>query len=65
MMFRVPLDECLGQAIFSSHLSSRQDLTEQARERKLDPVIGRENEVRRTITVLSRRTKNNPLLVGT
>ncbi|MBT5413755.1 MAG: ATP-dependent chaperone ClpB, partial [Rhodospirillaceae bacterium] len=38
------------------------DLTEQAREGKLDPVIGRDEEIRRTIQVLSRRTKNNPVL---
>lgn len=41
-----------------------QDLTEQAREGKLDPVIGRDEEIRRTIQVLSRRTKNNPVLIG-
>lgn len=40
------------------------DLTERAREGKLDPVIGRDNEVRRVIQVLSRRTKNNPVLIG-
>lgn len=40
------------------------DLTERAREGKLDPVIGRDEEVRRTIQVLSRRTKNNPVLIG-
>lgn len=40
------------------------NLTEQAREGKLDPVIGRDEEIRRTIQVLSRRTKNNPVLIG-
>ncbi|WP_417436565.1 ATP-dependent chaperone ClpB [Hoeflea sp.] len=40
------------------------DLTEAAREGKLDPVIGRDDEIRRTIQVLSRRTKNNPVLIG-
>lgn len=40
------------------------DLTAQAREGKLDPVIGREEEVRRVIRILSRRTKNNPVLIG-
>ena len=40
------------------------DLTEQARRGKLDPVIGRDEEVRRVIQVLSRRTKNNPVLIG-
>src|SRR4051812_25496635 len=40
------------------------DLTELARSGKLDPVIGRDEEIRRTIQVLSRRTKNNPVLIG-
>ncbi|WP_395516417.1 ATP-dependent chaperone ClpB [Pseudorhizobium flavum] len=40
------------------------DLTAEAREGKLDPVIGRDDEIRRTIQVLSRRTKNNPVLIG-
>ncbi len=40
------------------------DLTDAAREGKLDPVIGRDEEIRRTIQVLSRRTKNNPVLIG-
>jgi ATP-dependent Clp protease ATP-binding subunit ClpB len=40
------------------------DLTEAARSGKLDPVIGRDDEIRRTIQVLSRRTKNNPVLIG-
>jgi len=40
------------------------DLTQAAREGKLDPVIGRDEEIRRTIQVLSRRTKNNPVLIG-
>jgi ATP-dependent Clp protease ATP-binding subunit ClpB len=40
------------------------DLTTQAREGKLDPVIGRDDEVRRVVQVLSRRTKNNPVLIG-
>ncbi len=40
------------------------DLTEQARKGKLDPVIGRDEEIRRAIQVLSRRTKNNPVLIG-
>ena len=41
-----------------------QNLTQQAREGKLDPVIGRNEEIRRTVQVLSRRTKNNPVLIG-
>src|SRR5437763_12539791 len=40
------------------------DLTQDARQGKLDPVIGRDEEIRRTIQVLSRRTKNNPVLIG-
>jgi len=40
------------------------DLTQMAREGKLDPVIGRDEEIRRTIQVLARRTKNNPVLIG-
>ncbi|MEJ7618068.1 MAG: ATP-dependent chaperone ClpB [Pyrinomonadaceae bacterium] len=40
------------------------DLTELARQGKLDPVIGRDDEIRRTVQVLSRRTKNNPVLIG-
>lgn len=40
------------------------DLTEAARSGKLDPVIGRDDEIRRTIQILSRRTKNNPVLIG-
>src|SRR5207245_4497389 len=40
------------------------DLTEQARKGKLDPVIGRDDEIRRVVQVLSRRTKNNPVVIG-
>ena len=40
------------------------DLVERARQGKLDPVIGRDQEIRRVIQVLSRRTKNNPVLIG-
>ena len=40
------------------------DLTERAREGKLDPVIGRDDEIRRAIQILQRRTKNNPVLIG-
>src|SRR5205814_8361015 len=40
------------------------DLTEQAKKGELDPVIGRRNEIERVIQVLSRRTKNNPVLIG-
>jgi len=41
-----------------------QDLTERAREGKIDPIIGRDEEIRRAMQVLSRRTKNNPVLIG-
>ena len=40
------------------------DFTERAKEGKLDPVIGRDDEIRRAIQILSRRTKNNPVLIG-
>ncbi len=40
------------------------DLTEQARKGKLDPVVGRETQIRRVVTILNRRTKNNPVLIG-
>ena len=40
------------------------DLTERARQGKLDPVIGRDEEIRRVVQVLQRRTKNNPVLIG-
>ncbi len=41
-----------------------EDLTQQARDGKMDPIIGRDEEIRRTIQILSRRTKNNPVLIG-
>ena len=40
------------------------DITALARENKLDPVIGRDEEIRRTMQILARRTKNNPVLIG-
>lgn len=40
------------------------DLTDEARKNKLDPVIGRDEEIRRVIMILSRKTKNNPVLIG-
>ena len=49
---------------FESLAKYGRDLTEAAREGKLDPVIGRDDEIRRSIQVLSRRTKNNPVLIG-
>ena len=41
-----------------------QDLVEKARDQKLDPVIGRDGEIRNVIRILSRKTKNNPVLIG-
>ncbi len=49
---------------FEALLKYARDLTQVARDGKLDPVIGRDEEIRRTIQVLSRRTKNNPVLIG-
>jgi ATP-dependent Clp protease ATP-binding subunit ClpB len=49
--------------VFSYVLQST-DLTELARNGKLDPTIGRDEEIRRTIQILSRRTKSNPVLIG-
>ncbi len=49
---------------FDSLKKYTRDLTEDAKAQKLDPVIGRDEEIRRTIQVLSRRTKNNPILIG-
>ncbi len=56
----------LGDAYVSTEALERftRDLTEQARKDKLDPVIGRDEEIRRVMQVLSRRTKNNPVLIG-
>jgi ATP-dependent Clp protease ATP-binding subunit ClpB len=54
-----------GDTSGSSALSRfTRDLTAEAKDGKLDPVVGRESEIRRTIQILARRTKNNPLLVG-
>ncbi|MEP6644762.1 MAG: ATP-dependent chaperone ClpB [Acidobacteriaceae bacterium] len=52
------------EAKYQSLEKYARDLTEQARRGKLDPVIGRDEEVRRVVQVLSRRTKNNPVLIG-
>ena len=52
------------EATYESLEKYGRDLTEMARQGKLDPVIGRDEEVRRVIQVLSRRTKNNPVLIG-
>jgi len=53
-----------GQAGDSALRLYCQDLTQRARDQKLDPVIGRDEEIRRVVQVLSRRTKNNPVLIG-
>lgn len=53
-----------AEANFDALKKYARDLTEAAAEGKLDPVIGRDEEIRRTIQVLSRRTKNNPVLIG-
>jgi ATP-dependent Clp protease ATP-binding subunit ClpB len=50
--------------IYEALVRYGRDLTQLAREGKLDPVIGRDNEIRRVIEILSRRTKNNPVLIG-
>jgi ATP-dependent Clp protease ATP-binding subunit ClpB len=53
-----------AEANYQALTKYAKDLTDLARQGKLDPVIGRDDEIRRTIQVLSRRTKNNPVLIG-
>ncbi|MEM7290859.1 MAG: ATP-dependent chaperone ClpB, partial [Pseudomonadota bacterium] len=53
-----------AEAAYDALRKYARDLTEDAREGRLDPVIGRDEEIRRSIQVLSRRTKNNPVLIG-
>ncbi|SIR46510.1 ATP-dependent Clp protease ATP-binding subunit ClpB [Rhizobium sp. RU20A] len=57
-------DSANAEQGFDSLKKYARDLTADARDGKLDPVIGRDDEIRRTIQVLSRRTKNNPVLIG-
>mgnify|MGYP001203908297 CR=1 FL=1 len=57
-------DSVNAEANFDALKKYARDLTQAARDGKLDPVIGRDEEIRRTIQVLSRRTKNNPVLIG-
>ncbi|MDH5722135.1 MAG: ATP-dependent chaperone ClpB [Alphaproteobacteria bacterium] len=57
-------DSATSEDQFDALSKYARDLTEAARDGKLDPIIGREEEIRRTIQVLSRRTKNNPVLIG-
>src|SRR6266851_2911915 len=52
------------EGTYQALLKFGRDLTEAAEQGKLDPVIGRDEEIRRVIQVLSRRTKNNPVLIG-
>ncbi len=58
------VDDASAEAGYEALERYSRDLTELAREGRLDPVIGREREIRRVIQVLSRRTKNNPVLIG-
>ena len=57
-------DSATAENAYDALKKYARDLTEAARNGKLDPVIGRDEEIRRTIQVLSRRTKNNPVLIG-
>jgi ATP-dependent Clp protease ATP-binding subunit ClpB len=57
-------DNATAENAYDALKKYARDLTEAARDGKLDPVIGRDEEIRRTIQVLSRRTKNNPVLIG-
>jgi ATP-dependent Clp protease ATP-binding subunit ClpB len=57
-------DSATAENAYEALKKYSQDLTEDAREGRLDPVIGRDEEIRRTMQVLSRRTKNNPVLIG-
>jgi ATP-dependent Clp protease ATP-binding subunit ClpB len=57
-------DTSSAESAYDALKKYARDLTQAAREGKIDPVIGRDEEIRRTIQVLSRRTKNNPVLIG-
>jgi ATP-dependent Clp protease ATP-binding subunit ClpB len=57
-------DSATAENAYEALKKYTRDLTQAARDGKLDPVIGRDEEIRRTIQVLSRRTKNNPVLIG-
>ncbi len=59
-----PITTADPEGTFQALLKYGRDLTEVAREGKLDPVIGRDSEIRRVVQVLSRRSKNNPVLIG-
>src|SRR6202521_4792802 len=57
-------DSATAENAYDALKKYARDLTQAARDGKLDPVIGRDEEIRRTVQVLSRRTKNNPVLIG-
>ena len=57
-------DNATAESAYDALKKYARDLTEAARSGKLDPVIGRDEEIRRAVQVLSRRTKNNPVLIG-
>lgn len=57
-------DSATAEDQFEALAKYARDLTKDARDGKLDPIIGRDEEIRRTIQILSRRTKNNPVLIG-
>jgi ATP-dependent Clp protease ATP-binding subunit ClpC len=58
------VDDARAESKYRSLTKYGRDLTEMARQGKLDPVIGREDEIKRVMQILSRRTKNNPVIVG-
>ncbi|MCB2065198.1 MAG: ATP-dependent chaperone ClpB, partial [Erythrobacter sp.] len=57
-------DSANAEAAYDAMKKYAQDLTQKARDGKLDPVIGRDEEIRRVIQILARRTKNNPVVIG-
>jgi len=57
-------DSATAESGYDALKKYAQDLTQKARDGKIDPIIGRDEEIRRTMQVLSRRTKNNPVLIG-
>src|SRR5215813_10952803 len=57
-------DSSSAESAYDALKKYARDLTQAARDGKIDPVIGRDEEIRRTVQVLSRRTKNNPVLIG-
>lgn len=59
-----PITSSNAESSYDALKKYSKDITQAAREGKLDPVIGRDEEIRRTMQVLSRRTKNNPVLIG-